>query len=239
MKFFKKNVYVQQAVVKQARRFTLGQYIAAVSALLLSVTAASYAAGLLTLITFSKDTVISSVDVNANFNSINDQLAAMTATMATMSTSIGNNAVPAGTLVAFAGTTVPAGYKQCPTNLTDAIVSTTVYPALYAAVGSTWGTTSNSTSFVMPWFPEGYSLLQANALTPNVGVQSFGNVISHTHRPVFGGVPSTTAVVNNTSVAGSNGANTGYAGSSVLTIEATGGQANMVAGTKVKILVKL
>ena len=231
MKFFKKNVYVQQADIKQSRKFTLGQYVAAVSALLLSVTAASYAAGLLTLITFSRDTVISSADVNANFNSINDQLAAMTATMATMTTSIGNNAVPAGTLVAFAGSTVPAGYKQCPTNSTAATVSISAYPALYAAVGSTWGTTSNSTIFVMPWFPEGYTLLQSNVTTPNVGTQSVGEVIAHSHAVTVtnsGNFPKGTYIGSTTdAIAGTN--NT----------QSTGGTANLAAGIKVMILVKI
>ena len=41
MKFFKKNVTVQQADSNTLRRFTLGQYITAVFALLLSVTAIS------------------------------------------------------------------------------------------------------------------------------------------------------------------------------------------------------
>ena len=79
MKFFKNNISMQQSDAHQSRRFTLGQYITAVFALLLSVTALSYATGLLTMIQFSNGTAISSADVNTNFQRIHDRLEAMTA----------------------------------------------------------------------------------------------------------------------------------------------------------------
>ena len=77
MKFFKKNVTVQQADTNKSRRFTLGQYFAAVSALLLSITAVSFATSIFT--TFSSNTVISAGEVNANFQNINDQITLLTA----------------------------------------------------------------------------------------------------------------------------------------------------------------
>ena len=77
MKFFKKNARMQQADVNQARRFTLGQYIAAVSALLLSITAVSFATS--TFTTFQGGNVILASEVNANFQNLNDQIASLAA----------------------------------------------------------------------------------------------------------------------------------------------------------------
>lgn len=77
MKLFKKNVTMQQADTNKSRRFTSGQYIASVCALLLSITAVSYATS--TFTTFSGNTVISAAEVNANFQNINDQIALLTA----------------------------------------------------------------------------------------------------------------------------------------------------------------
>ena len=81
MKFFKKNASMQQSEVKQPRRFTLGQYIAAVSVMLVSVTALSYAAGILTLHKFDAQTVISAQAVNENFTYVQDNLTAIAASM--------------------------------------------------------------------------------------------------------------------------------------------------------------
>jgi len=50
----------------------------------MSITAISYATGLLTLIQFKPATAISSNDVNLNFQSINDQLAAMAVTISSV-----------------------------------------------------------------------------------------------------------------------------------------------------------
>ena len=92
MKFFKKNLSMLQSDSNKSRKFTLGQYIAAVTTLLLSVTAISYAAGLLTLIQFQPNTVILSADVNTNFQRINDQLAAMTAAISNVQVTAASDA---------------------------------------------------------------------------------------------------------------------------------------------------
>lgn len=84
MTFFKSKTSIQQPGSNQSRKFSTKQFIAAVSLLLFSVTAMSYAAGLLTLATFTSGTPISSADVNSNFNKINDSLATMTASIASL-----------------------------------------------------------------------------------------------------------------------------------------------------------
>lgn len=48
---------------------------------------------------------------------------------------ITNDLVPAGTVVAFAGATAPAGWLACD----GAAQSAAMYPALFAAIGTTWG----------------------------------------------------------------------------------------------------
>ncbi|MFJ9533337.1 phage tail protein [Herbaspirillum sp. NPDC101396] len=84
--------------------------------------------------------------------------------------------IPAGTIIDFAGTTAPAGYLACPVTQTN--VSRTTYAVLFAAIGTTWGTGDGSTTFGLPWFPADYVSSQANA---NVGTQTVGQVIAHTH----------------------------------------------------------
>lgn len=48
---------------------------------------------------------------------------------------------PAGTIIAFGGTTAPAGYLSCD----GSAVSRTTYADLFAAIGTTWGNPDNST----------------------------------------------------------------------------------------------
>lgn len=45
--------------------------------------------------------------------------------------------IPPGTIITFAGITVPTGYLQCLSVPTPVVIAS--YPALYAAVGNTWG----------------------------------------------------------------------------------------------------
>lgn len=231
MQFFTKKTVAQQVEVAQARRFTTGQYLAAVGAMLLSVTAISYAAGLLTLTQFSSGSSISSSAVNANFQKINDELLAMKTAL-----------VPAGTLIAFSGTTVPAGFKRCPTTIGEATVNRADFPALFSAIAVTWGAGDSVNTFVMPWFPEGYTLIQANSANLNISEKSEGQVIAHSHTPP----PGLTAPWLGNTLGGGDGA---VDGSTTITPSdrnpfggntgITGGTANFAAGTKVMILVKI
>lgn len=54
--------------------------------------------------------------------------------------------VPVGTILAFAGQTPPDGYLEC----NGQAVSRTTYAALFAAIGTTWGSGDGSTTFNLP-----------------------------------------------------------------------------------------
>jgi microcystin-dependent protein len=54
--------------------------------------------------------------------------------------------VPAGTALAFAGSTPPEGYLECD----GAALSRTAYAALYAAIGTAFGAGDGSTTFNLP-----------------------------------------------------------------------------------------
>ena len=205
------------------------KYLASIVLLLLSFISISYAAGFLPggLITslkqFAAGEAISSTDVNQNFTKINQELLDLKTAL--------NNVVPVGTLITYSGAAVPAGYAKCPTTSDAAIVSRTdpKYAALYAVIGTTWGSISVAT-FAIPWFPEGYTLLQADQSQTNgiVGKQSVGEVIQHTH--------TTNAVVANSGGGTYSGSNGNFSAAS---IGNTGGASNLAAGAKVLILVKL
>lgn len=54
--------------------------------------------------------------------------------------------VPIGTIIAFAGNSVPSGYLEC----TGAVISRTTYSNLYTAIGTAWGAGDGSTTFKIP-----------------------------------------------------------------------------------------
>ena len=132
------------------------------------------------------------------------------------STSISAGLAPAGTIMTFAGTTAPTGYLICPQSPTN--ISRTTYAALFAAVGTTWGTGDGSTTFGIPYFAQGFALLQNNG---NVGAQTTGAVIAHSH--------SITPIIGQGGSGNSSGGFTG--GVSVINITSTNsfGQANNYA----------
>ena len=71
--------------------------------------------------------------------------------------------VPAGTMVHFAGKTVPKGWLLC----NGAAVSRTTYARLYSAIGTTWGTGDGSTTFNLP--NTNGRFLEGTTTTSNVG----------------------------------------------------------------------
>lgn len=66
-------------------------------------------------------------------------------------------AVPAGVVVFYASSTLPGGFLKA----NGAAVSRTTYSALYAAIGTTFGTGDGSTTFNLPdmrgYFPRGWA----------------------------------------------------------------------------------
>lgn len=135
--------------------------------------------------------------------------------------------VPAGTLITYAGTTVPTGYISCPTAATA--VSRNTYAALYAAIGDTWGSGDGVNTFNIPWFTTGFAMVQT-VNTASVGTSTTGSVISHSHIQSGQGTGS----LNQTPAGG------GSAGQSATQTptQATGGTNNLAAGRSVLFCVK-
>jgi len=138
-------------------------------------------------------------------------------------------AVPAGTIIDFAGTSAPTGYLACPTASGGAqVVSRTTYAALFAAIGTTWGAGDGSTTFGIPWFAADYAAVQANA---NVGTSSVGVNLTHSHTTnsgvVSGGGGTLTA-----------GAALGFGSATASTMTPAGGAANLAAGVRTLKCVK-
>lgn len=83
--------------------------------------------------TFSSGNLLKSADINANF--------------ATLKTAIETiESSPSGTIVAFGGTTPPAGWLLC----NGQTVSRSTYSSLYAVVGNSFGSGDGSTTFHLP-----------------------------------------------------------------------------------------
>ena len=70
---------------------------------------------------------------------------------------------PSGTIIAFAGGTVPDGYLLC----NGANVSRTTYANLFAAIGTAWGSGDGSTTFTLPNFNGRF--LEGTTSAGNVG----------------------------------------------------------------------
>lgn len=140
-----------------------------------------------------------------------------------------NLSVPPGTLIEFAGTVAPYGYLVCPVAQTN--LSRTLYPDLFAAIGTTWGAGDGSSTFGMPWFPADYTTIQANA---NVGSSSAGAVISHSHIEYA----DTSSIGGTAGVQANNTANPAPGTASSYSTGAAGGSANLAAGIRVLRCVK-
>lgn len=63
-----------------------------------------------------------------------------------MISNLAGEGLPAGTLMAYAGKTVPDGWLLC----NGAAVSRTTYARLFKAIGTTWGAGDGSTTFNLP-----------------------------------------------------------------------------------------
>jgi microcystin-dependent protein len=133
-------------------------------------------------------------------------------------------AVPTGTILDYAGTTVPNGFLQCPTAVTN--VSRTTYAALFAILGTTWGAGDGSTTFGIPYFPADQTGVQANG---NVGTNTVGEVITHSHQT------ADSAITNNVSL---NAGGPSMRNSGSIQSGSTGGAANLPAGMRVMKIVK-
>lgn len=109
-----------------------------------------------------------------------------------------------------------------------AINTTGSQSGVHTAVCAPWGIGDGSTTFGMPWYPADYASVQENA---NVGTNSVGQVIAHTHN-------YTNPAIGSTPVGAGGGSNQAYSTGNGGTTTSTGGAANLAAGVRVKKCVK-
>lgn len=132
---------------------------------------------------------------------------------------------PVGSFLFHAGSAAPPNYLVCPSSQTD--LSRATYAQLYAAIGTTWGNGDWSTTFGMPWFPLGYTIIQNNG---NVGAMDPGENKAHTH---------TYTDVDNTGSVSTGGSFVNSVGNIVTkTTSSQGSAINAAAGVRVLICVK-
>ena len=87
-----------------------------------------------------------SFKISTVYDSQNTEFAFYFALHAIGATNSGIISVPTGTILPFAGTTVPVGYLLC----NYAAVSRTTYAKLFSVIGTTWGAGDGSTTFNLP-----------------------------------------------------------------------------------------
>jgi microcystin-dependent protein len=122
--------------------------------------------------TFTPGATISSSQVNENFD------AAFTAVA---------KAVPPGTVMAYAGTTVPDGYLLCD----GSSVSRATYSKLFESIGATYGSGDGSTTFNLPdyrgVFLRGHhhgSTKDPDSVTRTIGSEQSYQFENHVHKPL-------------------------------------------------------
>jgi hypothetical protein len=130
-----------------------------------------------------------------------------------------SGAVPAGTILTYAGGTVPSGYLLCPTVPTN--VSTTTYASLFAALSYNWG--GSGANFGLPYFAAGYTAVQGT-----IAVLTHGALLAHTHPSSAFNAPSSQIVAAGGTGVAAQGTATG----------STGGADNLAAGMGTQFIVK-
>jgi hypothetical protein len=151
------------------------------------------------------------------------------ATTAFIQAAIASLQTPPGTIIDFASNTPPTGYLACPQVATA--ISRAAYPALFAAIGTTWGSGDGVTTFGMPYFPADYATVQGNSV---VGTTTTGAILAHTHVQQFftttpSGLHLAQAIPGNSATISNEG----------LSTSSTGGSANLTAGVRVLKCVKV
>jgi phage-related tail fiber protein len=94
---------------------------------------------------FSAGEILSANDLNDNFGALQTGLNALATTVSTLQDSV-RSTVPPGSVAAFAGEGTPDGWLRCD----GAVVSRTVYSALFAAIGVAHGGGNGTTTFNLP-----------------------------------------------------------------------------------------
>lgn len=144
--------------------------------------------------------------------------------------------VPAGTIIAYGGATLPSGYLECD----GTSYSTGTHPALFSAIGYTWG--GSGANFNVPDLrgrvPIGVGTgpgLTTRNLGTNYGAETvtlgIGEIPSHTHTISGGVLGAGTGVQAGASMGFSAGTPTGSAG-------AGGAHANVQPSAGVRWIIK-
>ena len=84
---------------------------------------------------------------------------------------LGTPLVPIGTILDFAASTAPTGYLVCD----GSAVSRTTYSALFAVIGTTWGTGDGSTTFNIPDFRGRTSIGSGTGTAPDATAHTLGS----------------------------------------------------------------
>lgn len=117
--------------------------------------------------------------------------AAVTGILGVANGGTGNStgAIPAGTVLDFAGTAAPAGFLNCD----GSAVSRTTYSNLFAAVGTTWGVGDGSTTFNLPGLSRRVTMGSGGTGTGTIGnavgntggsethTMTLGELVAHNH----------------------------------------------------------
>ena len=123
----KKRNYIKQDILKGIRigfGFFLGIGFSSLFAVAVTGTFNSFTSG----------SLIRSADINTNFTTLKTAIESIDAT------------IPPGTIVAYGGTTTPTGWLIC----NGSTVSRTGNAALFAAIGTNYGSGDGSTTFNIP-----------------------------------------------------------------------------------------
>lgn len=127
MKVFKKNLH------RRLRISFLHGLFFALGTISLSLFAVAVTG---TINTFTSGQVIRASDINTNFATLKATIESIDAT------------IPAGTIVAYGGTVAPTGWTIC----NGSTLSRTTNAALFAAIGTNFGSGDGSTTFNLPDF---------------------------------------------------------------------------------------
>ncbi len=84
--------------------------------------------------------------------------------------------LPSGAIIAYGGAAAPNGYLMC----NGAAVSRTTYAALFAVIGTTYGSGDGSTTFNIPDLRQRFPLGKADSGTGNT-LGGTGGAINHAH----------------------------------------------------------
>lgn len=143
-------------------------------------------------------------------------------------TAINAVGIPSGTIVPYAGNTIPTGYLLCGNGPSTTLIAS--YPTLFAAIGTLWGG-NGTTTFGIPYFVTGGVPIHTVASTGVVGTQSTGQVISHHHA---------IDTYHTGAIGGAGRPQEGTTGTVASTLTAdTGGTNNLPAGSYCKYMVKI